>query len=107
MPLILALRRQGQVDLCEFEASLDLQSKFQNRLQSYRVTLSQKNKNKKYIYATGILLCTNIMGVLCNKSSMTLFVIAEDGRLIDAHPWDLQILVFSVEEYLATIEESE
>ena len=44
MPLIPALGRQKQVDLCEFEASLVYKSKFQDRHQSYRETLSQKNK---------------------------------------------------------------
>ena len=39
MPLIPALRRQKQMDLCEFKASLD-------RLQKYRESKSQTNKNK-------------------------------------------------------------
>ena len=39
-PLIPAPRRQRQVDLCEFKASLVYKSLFQNRLQSYRETLS-------------------------------------------------------------------
>ena len=47
-PLIPALGRQRQMDLCEFEAPA-LQSEFQDRLQSYRVIQSNpvsKNKNK-------------------------------------------------------------
>ena len=36
------------MDLCEFEVSVVYKSKFQNKLQSYRKTLSQKtNKSKK------------------------------------------------------------
>ena len=44
MPLIPALRRQRQANLCEFEASLVYKSYFQVRVQSYRETLSRKNK---------------------------------------------------------------
>ena len=43
-PLIPALWRQRQVDLCEFEANLVYKSKFQDRLQSYGETLSRKKK---------------------------------------------------------------
>ena len=46
-PLIPALRRQRQADLCEFEASLVYKSQFQDRLQSYRETLSRKTKQNK------------------------------------------------------------
>ena len=41
-PLIPALGRQ--VNFCEFEASLIYKSEFQDRLQSYRETLSPKIK---------------------------------------------------------------
>ena len=44
MPLIPALRRQRQGNLCEFKASLVYKSKFQDRCQSYRETLSKKKK---------------------------------------------------------------
>ena len=41
-------QEQSQADLCKFEASLVYKSWFQDRLQSYRETLSQnKNKNKQ------------------------------------------------------------
>ena len=49
-PLIPALGRQRQADLCEFEASLVYKSKFQDRhSKSYRETLSRKTKKKKRI----------------------------------------------------------
>ena len=35
------------MDLCEFEASLVFKNKFEDRLLSYRGTLSQKNKAKQ------------------------------------------------------------
>ena len=53
MPLIPALGRQRQPDLHEFEANLVYKSYFQDRLQSYRETMSQTttknqtNNNKK------------------------------------------------------------
>ena len=47
MPLIPALGRQKQVDFCELETSLVYKSKFQDRLQSCRITISQKTKNKQ------------------------------------------------------------
>ena len=45
-PLIPALGRQRQEDLCEFEANLVCESRFQDRLQSYRETLSRKTKKQ-------------------------------------------------------------
>ena len=52
-PLIPALWRQRQVDLCEFEASLVHKNEFQDRFQSYRETLSQTNKNKIMMRVVG------------------------------------------------------
>ena len=46
MPLVQALRRQMQADLCEFEARLVYKRYFQDRLQSYRETLSLNTKQK-------------------------------------------------------------
>ena len=45
--LISELQRQKQADLCEFKTSLVYKSKCQDRLQSYRETLSQKTKRGK------------------------------------------------------------
>ena len=47
MPLIPALRRQRQTYVCEFEASTVYKRQFQDRFQSYRETLSHKNKTKQ------------------------------------------------------------
>ena len=47
MSLITALRRQRQVDICEFKTSIVYKSKFQDRLQCCRETLSWKNRKKE------------------------------------------------------------
>jgi hypothetical protein len=46
MTLIPAFGRQGQVDLCEFEARPGVQIEFQNR-ETYRKILSQKQTREK------------------------------------------------------------
>ena len=47
-PLIPALGRQRQLDLCEFEASRVYKSYLQDRLQSYRkICLEEKKKERK------------------------------------------------------------
>ena len=51
MPLIPSLGRQRQVDF-EFEASLVYKNYFQKRLQSYRETLSQTNKEVRNMIYT-------------------------------------------------------
>ena len=47
MPLILALRRQRQADLCEFKTNLVYKSWFQDSLQKPQRNPVSKNKNKK------------------------------------------------------------
>ena len=58
MPLISALGKQRQVDLCEFETNLVYKSYFQDSLQRQRDTLSGRKK-----YLKMILLCIVLMAV--------------------------------------------
>ena len=46
-PLIPALRKQRQVDLCEFGARVVYNSEFQGRFQTYRETLFKKKRKKE------------------------------------------------------------
>ena len=50
MPLIPALKREGQVDLCEFELSLvyRVSSKTARTIQRNPVSKNQKKKKKEY-----------------------------------------------------------
>ena len=51
MPLIPALGRQRQADLCEFEASLVYKSQFQDRHQKLqRNSVSKIKKKKEWFY---------------------------------------------------------
>ena len=65
-PLIPALGRERQVDLCEFKASLVYKSEFQDRLQSHRETLSQPPLHQKMVNIAEI----NTTAWMCTSALM-------------------------------------